>query len=73
MTCGACATRLEKALSRGTGIASASVNFALERADIAFDPERTDIAGIADVVTKAGFAVGQQSFSFPVAGMTCSA
>ena len=73
MTCSACATRLEKALTRATGIDSAAVNFALERADVSFDPDQTDIAGIADVVTKAGFAVGRQSFSFPVSGMTCSA
>ena len=73
MTCGACATRLEKALSRAVGIDSAAVNFALERADISFDPKSTDLAGITDVINKAGFEVGRQSHSFPVGGMTCSA
>ena len=32
MTCAACATRLEKALSRVDGVAAATVNFALEQA-----------------------------------------
>ena len=34
MTCAACAARLEKVLSRTEGVAAASVNFALERADV---------------------------------------
>ena len=51
MTCSACATRLEKALTRAAGITEAAVNFALERADVSFDAEATDIGQIADVVT----------------------
>jgi len=73
MTCGACATRLEKALSRATGIVDAAVNFALERAAISFDPGRTSVNAIADVVSQAGFGVTEESFSFGVGGMTCSA
>ena len=34
MTCSACATRLEGALSQAPGMRSATVNFALERADV---------------------------------------
>jgi Cu+-exporting ATPase len=55
MTCGACAVRLEKALSRAPGIGRASVNFALERADVAFDPRQNNPAQIAEVIRKAGF------------------
>jgi Cu+-exporting ATPase len=73
MTCGACAARLEGALLQAPGILSASVNFALERADVDFDPAQTSAAGVADAVSRAGFGVPQQSFSFPIAGMTCSA
>ncbi len=73
MTCGACATRLEGALSQAPGVLRASVNFALERADVDFDPGQTSAAGVAEAVTRAGFKVPQQSYSFPVVGMTCSA
>jgi Cu+-exporting ATPase len=73
MTCSACATRLEKALRRVAGVSDANVNFALERADVSFDPAQIDAAGVADVVSKAGFSVGQETFSFPIEGMTCSA
>ena len=55
MTCGACATRLEKALSRAPGIQEASVNFALERADVAFDPHQIDADEVGQVVARAGF------------------
>ncbi len=73
MTCSACATRLEGALARAPGIRSAAVNFALERADVSFDATQTSAAAVAETVVRAGFQVGQQSFSFPIDGMTCSA
>jgi Cu+-exporting ATPase len=73
MTCGACATRLEGALARAPGVRRASVNFALERADVDFDPAETNAAAVAEAVTRAGFQVPEQRFSFPVRGMTCSA
>ncbi len=73
MTCGACAVRLEKALGQAPGINHATVNFAVERADIRFDPDQLDIVGVADVIRNAGFDVAKETFSFPVEGMTCSA
>jgi Cu+-exporting ATPase len=73
MTCGACAVRLEKALKRATGIDQASVNFALERAAIDFEPSQTDITTISDVIGKAGFSVSRNQYAIPVSGMTCSA
>ncbi len=73
MTCGACATRLEKALRRAPGIHDAAVNFALERAAVDFAQDETSATAIADVVANAGFSVGQETYSFPIDGMTCSA
>lgn len=73
MTCGACAVRLEKALTRATGIGQASVNFALERAAIDFEPSETNITTISDVIDKAGFSVSRNQYAIPVSGMTCSA
>jgi Cu+-exporting ATPase len=73
MTCGACATRLEKALGRAAGVAGATVNFALERAAVDFAPDATSLTNIAEVVGKAGFKVAHEHYSLPVEGMTCSA
>ncbi len=73
MTCSACATRLEKALMRATGIRNAGVNFALERADVSYDADATDVGAIAGVVRSAGFDVPEETFSFAIGGMTCSA
>jgi Cu+-exporting ATPase len=55
MTCGACAARLQKALSRAAGVTSADVNFATERASVHYDAGVTDVPTIADVVGRAGF------------------
>ncbi|MBL8200155.1 MAG: copper-translocating P-type ATPase [Chromatiales bacterium] len=73
MTCSACATRLEKALGLVTGVDSAAVNFAVERADVTYDPATLAVPAIADAIVKAGFEVPTETFSFPIEGMTCSA
>ena len=39
MTCASCVARNEKALRKVEGVDDASVNFATEKATIAFDPE----------------------------------
>ena len=57
MTCGACAVRLEKALSRAGGVNRAVVNFATERANIEYDPTVVDLTRISEAVTGAGFNV----------------
>jgi len=73
MTCSACATRLEKALLRTPGIKSAVVNFATEQADVSYDGDNLDAAGIAGAIARAGYGVDESTFSFDVGGMTCSA
>jgi Cu+-exporting ATPase len=73
MTCSACAARLEKALLRAPGVRSATVNFATEQADVTFDGDNMSAAGVAGVIAKAGYGVGETTFTFDVGGMTCSA
>ena len=73
MTCGACATRLQKALSRVPGIHSATVNFATERADVELDPEAIDVKSIVGAIAKTGFSVREEKFSLGFKGMTCGA
>jgi Cu+-exporting ATPase len=73
MTCAACATRLEKALSRVPGISAATVNFALEQADVTVDPDQLTPADVAAAVGRAGFSVPDETIDFALDGMTCAA
>ncbi|MDR6293440.1 Cu+-exporting ATPase [Inquilinus ginsengisoli] len=57
MTCAACAGRVERALSRTPGVLKASVNLALERADIALAPDGPDRMALAEAVRDAGYDV----------------
>ncbi|MDE0052686.1 MAG: heavy metal translocating P-type ATPase [Gammaproteobacteria bacterium] len=73
MTCAACVTRLEKALSRAPGVREVSVNLALERASVVVDTGATGIGALSDAVSGAGFSVGRETLAFAVEGMTCAA
>lgn len=53
MTCATCAGRVEKALGALPGT-EATVNLSTERADIAFDPERTTPTALAEAIERAG-------------------
>lgn len=55
MTCANCALRVEKALSKLPGVTEASVNFALERADIHTLPGQVGDADVIAAVEKAGY------------------
>lgn len=55
MTCQACASRIEKVLSKKPAIAQADVNFANETAQIRFDPSQTNVDEILQWVKKTGF------------------
>lgn len=73
MTCAACATRLEKALLRVPGIERASVNFALEQADVFVDPDQVSAADVVAAVRRTGFGVPDDEIVFNLEGMTCGA
>ncbi|MCL1912728.1 MAG: heavy metal translocating P-type ATPase [Eubacteriaceae bacterium] len=55
MTCAACAARVEKALGRIDGVGSVSVNLATERAAIVYNPQKTRLLAIREVITKTGY------------------
>jgi Cu+-exporting ATPase len=55
MTCAACVSRLERILTRQPGVASASVSLPAERAEVVFDPDRTDLPHLVAAVEGAGF------------------
>ncbi len=55
MTCAACAQRVEKAIRKLPGVASVSVNFATEKATVAYDPQQVRISVIKEAIEKAGY------------------
>ncbi len=55
MTCAACASRVERGLNGIEGV-EASVNFALERAAVDYDPARVSPGELLAAVEKAGYA-----------------
>ncbi len=57
MTCGSCAARVEKALTRQSGVAYAGVNLALEKATVAFDPDELTADDLVLAVGKIGYGL----------------
>ncbi|MDH7516712.1 MAG: cation transporter, partial [Bacteroidota bacterium] len=55
MTCASCAMRVERALQRVSGVLSAEVNLATQKATVTFDPARTGAAELAEAVSAAGY------------------
>jgi len=73
MTCASCVTRVERALSRAPGVRTASVNLAVERAQVELDPEQpADPAALAAAVRDAGYEPVQARLELGVRGMTCA-
>jgi Cu+-exporting ATPase len=57
MTCVNCAATVERTLRRTAGVASASVNFATERATVHFDPDVVSLPTLGEAVARAGYGV----------------
>jgi Cu+-exporting ATPase len=55
MTCAACAQRVEKAIKKLAGVASVSVNFATEKATVAYDPHAVRLSEIKRTIEKTGY------------------
>lgn len=54
MTCAACASRIEKVLNKINGV-EATVNFATEKARVAFNPALVELNTLLEAVRKAGY------------------
>ncbi len=72
MHCAACATRVEKSLGEAAGVRQASVNLALDRADVTLDP-KADPRTVVEAVEAAGYEVPRRRFHLVISGMTCAA
>ncbi|WP_414041452.1 heavy metal translocating P-type ATPase [Acidithiobacillus sp. M4-SHS-6] len=55
MTCASCSSRVERALDKVSGVLSASVNLATERAMVAYFPDSTDPNQLIAAIVDAGY------------------
>jgi Cu+-exporting ATPase len=73
MTCAACATHVEKNLSKVEGVSRVNVNLASEKASISYNPTQTTIEKLMENVGKTGYSVREEKATLAVSGMTCTA
>ncbi|MCA1697013.1 MAG: heavy metal translocating P-type ATPase, partial [Actinobacteria bacterium] len=72
MTCASCVRRVERALSKKEGVASASVNFAAEKATVEYDPAKSSPDDLIGTIEGAGYGADVRETTFGVTGMTCA-
>ncbi|MFF5995050.1 heavy metal translocating P-type ATPase [Lysinibacillus sp. KU-BSD001] len=73
MTCAACATRIEKGLNKLPGVEKASVNLALEKSVIQYNPQQIDEKVFEEKIQALGYEVVKERKEFTITGMTCAA
>lgn len=73
MTCAACALRIEKGLNILEGVETATVNLALEKSAIKYDPQILKVEDIEKKIRDLGYAVVTEKTEFDITGMTCAA
>ncbi|WP_341356383.1 heavy metal translocating P-type ATPase [Rossellomorea sp. y25] len=73
MTCAACANRIEKGLNKMDGVENASVNFAMERAAVKYNPEEVKPSDLQKRIRDLGYDIQLEKTEFDITGMTCAA
>ncbi len=58
MSCASCVAKIEKGLSKMSGIVDAKVNFATEKATVTFDPSRVRLGDFVATIHDLGYEAG---------------
>src|SRR5207247_5627573 len=66
MTCASCAATVQEALAGATGVTSAGVNFATNKAAIEYDAAQTNVGQLIKTVREAGYNCGKASVTFGI-------
>ncbi len=72
MTCANCSATIERNLRKMPGVAEASVNYATEKATVAFDPSQTTESAMTSLIGDLGYGVAAGKIEIPISGMTCA-
>lgn len=73
MTCAACATRIEKGLNKIDGVETATVNLAMEKATIQYNPEQISVEALEKKIKDLGYGTVKSAVELELGGMTCAA
>ncbi|NLY79139.1 MAG: copper-translocating P-type ATPase [Lysinibacillus sp.] len=73
MTCAACSNRIEKVLNKMEGVENATVNLALEKSTIQFDPKKISEKQVEKKIQDLGYGVVKEKKEIVITGMTCAA
>ncbi|WP_121609921.1 heavy metal translocating P-type ATPase [Mesobacillus foraminis] len=73
MTCAACSSRIEKSLNKLEGVDQATVNLALEKATVIYNPDSTTVLDIENKINDLGYSVASEKAELDLMGMTCAA
>jgi cation-transporting ATPase V/Cu+-exporting ATPase len=57
MTCGSCAARVQRTLSRQPGVEEAAVNLATNRATVRFDPAQVSVDDLVAAIARTGYGL----------------
>src|SRR2546423_364334 len=66
MTCASCAATVQEALAGASGVTSAGVNFATNKAAIEYDAAQTNVGQLIKTVREAGYDCGKATVSFGI-------
>ncbi|MEE8574096.1 MAG: heavy metal translocating P-type ATPase [Thermodesulfobacteriota bacterium] len=72
MNCASCAAKIEKALLKLSGVESAGVNFAAERASVTYGPASLTVKDITALIEGLGYTVLADSVTLKIEGMHCA-
>jgi Cu+-exporting ATPase len=72
MSCASCVARVEEGLLKTAGVSAVQVNFASERASVAFDAAQATLTDLVAAVRGAGYEVRSERLVIPIAGMSCA-
>ena len=73
MTCAACATRVQKGLSKAAGVREAAVNFATERATVEYDPSAANAGSLVETVRSVGYGARVEEVTLQIEGLEMAA
>ncbi|RME50680.1 MAG: copper-translocating P-type ATPase [Caldilineae bacterium] len=72
MHCANCSTTIERNLKKLDGVAQVNVNYATEKATVAFDPTVLNMDAIIGKIQDVGYGVATAKVELPITGMTCA-
>jgi copper chaperone CopZ len=73
MTCGACATTVQKRLLREAGVKDATVNYATGKSTVTIEDGEVRVADLVRAVRDSGYDCAKASLTFGVDGLLCPA